>query len=262
MSWKVGVMYMPGHDWRLSALASTGFRAPNVDDMGKVFDSAPGLVVVPNPDLEPETTTNFELGVAKTIAQQFTVELNGFYTLFNNAITTDEFTLNGQDSVDYDGTMSKVTALVNKNEAYIYGVTGQVIAEFSEHFTLRSGLTYTYGRIETDTTDYPLDHIPPVYGRTGLEFQAKKLRGEFYALYNGWKHLRDYNKLGEDNLQYATEHGMPAWCTLNARGSYAINRNLLLQAALENIVDSNYRAFASGISGPGRNFVVSLRAVF
>lgn len=262
LSWKVGAMYMPGRDWRLSALASTGFRAPNVDDMGKVFDSTPGLVVVPNPDLEPETTTNFELGLGKTIAQQFTVELNGFYTLFNNAITTDEYNLNGQDSVDYDGTMSQVTALVNKNEAYIYGASGQLIAGFNEHFTLRSGLTYTYGRIKTDTTDYPLDHVPPVYGRTGLEFQAKKLRGEFYALYNGWKRLHDYNMLGEDNQQYATEHGMPAWYTLNVRGSYAITKNLLVQAALENIVDSNYRAFASGISGPGRNFIISLRAVF
>jgi len=262
LSWKAGIMYMPGREWRLSALASTGFRAPNVDDMGKVFDSAPGLVVVPNPDLEPETSTNFEFGISKTIDRQFTIDMSGFYTLLNNALSLDDFQLNGSDSVDYDGTMSRVTALVNKAEAYIYGTTAEAVAMFNEHFTLRSALTWTFGRIKTDSTDYPLDHVPPVFGRTGLQFRTKALEAEFYALYNGWKRLRDYNQLGEDNLQYATPEGMPAWCTLNVQASYAITRNFSVRAALENIGDVNYRTFASGISAPGRNFSIALRAAF
>lgn len=133
---------------------------------------------------------------------------------------------------------------------------------FNEHFILRSALTWTFGRIKTDTTDYPLDHVPPVFGRTGLQFRTKALEAEFYALYNGWKRLRDYNQLGEDNLQYATAEGMPAWCTLNVQASYAITRNFSVRAALENIGDVNYRTFASGISAPGRNFSIALRAAF
>lgn len=262
LSWKVGAMFMPGKEWRLSALASTGFRAPNVDDMGKVFDSAPGLVVVPNPDLGPETTTNFELGISKTVDHRYTLDLTGFYTLLNNALVVEEFELNGRDSVDYDGTMSRVTALVNKAEAYVYGTSVQAVAAFNDHFTLRSMLTYTYGRIKTDTTDYPLDHVPPVYGRTGLQYRTRAFEAEFYTLYNGWKRLRDYNQLGEDNLQYATTQGMPAWYTLNVQASYAITRNFSVRAALENIGDVNYRNFASGISAPGRNFSIAVRATF
>ena len=261
-SWRLGAMYMPGRDWRFNVLGSTGFRAPNVDDMGKVFESSPGQVIVPNPDLKPETSTNVELGISKTFQKEVTVEVVGFYSLLKDALAVDDFTVNGEDTIDYDDTPSKVTALVNKNEAYVYGASANFIGQMGEHFTLTSGLTYTYGRIKTDTTDYPLDHVPPVYGRTGLELHGKRLRTEVYVVYNGWKRLGDFNLLGEDNEIYATSEGMPAWYTLNVRASVAITSNVMLQAALENINDMNYRVFASGVSGPGRNFSISLRATF
>ena len=264
LTWRAGIMYMPGRDWRVSLLGSSGFRAPNVDDMGKVFDGVPGDVLVPNPDLEPETTTNFELGLSKTFNKRVTVDLNGFYTLYNNALTVDDFTVNGEDSIDYDGTLSHVSALTNKREAYLYGASGQFNAQFDEHFSFNSGVTWTYARIKTDSVDQPLDHIPPVFGRAGLAYQASRLRGEVYVVYNGWKRLSQYSTAAgsEDNLLYATSEGTPAWYTLNARASVAFTRSVSLQMALENIIDQHYRVFASGISGAGRNFTISLRANF
>ena len=45
---------------------------------------------------------------------------------------------------------------------------------------------------------------------------------KFYAMFNGWKKIKDYNPDGEDNQQYATPDGMPSWFTLNWRGSVYI----------------------------------------
>ena len=42
---------------------TTAFRAPNIDDIGKIFESEPGLVVVPNGKLKPEYAYGGELGV-------------------------------------------------------------------------------------------------------------------------------------------------------------------------------------------------------
>jgi hemoglobin/transferrin/lactoferrin receptor protein len=261
LTWRVGAAWMPGRDWRFSLLSSSGFRAPNVDDIGKVFDSAQGDVIVPNPGLKPERTTNFEASASKTVADQVTIAVNGFYTLYTNAITVGPFTMNGADSIDYDGVLSRVAALRNTREAYLYGASAQLSGHLSDRFTLSSGFTYTYARIRTDSTDYPLDHIPPVFGRTALEYQAKRLRLEGDVVYNGWKRLRDYNTTAgsEDNLKSATPEGSPPWYTLNLRGAYAFNAHLSLQLALENILDMNYRTFGSGISAPGRNFIASAR---
>ena len=84
---------------------------------------------------------------------------------------------------------------------------------------------------------------------------------ECYVLYNGWKYLSDYNLAAgsEDNIQYATADGTPAWYTLNVRAAYAFSRLLSGQVGLENIEDVHYRTFASGVSAPGRNLQVSLR---
>lgn len=264
LTWRAGVVVMPGSDWRFSLLASTGFRAPNVDDIGKVFDSAQGDVIVPNTELEPEYTTDFEASASKTLNNRSSVELNGFYTLYTNAITVGPYTVNGQDSIDFDGVLSQVAALQNTAKAYLYGTSAQFTGHFNDRFTLRSGFTYTYARIRTDSTDYPLDHIPPVFGETSLDYQAKQLRLEASVVYNGWKRLKDYNTTAgsEDNLEAATAYGSPAWYTLNVRGSYAFNAHLSLQLALENMLDMNYRTFGSGVSAPGRNFMVGVRAAF
>ena len=78
-------------------------------------------------------------------------------------------------------------------------------------------------------------------------------------MYNGWKRIAEYNPFGEDNQQYATVDGMPSWYTLNIRAGYKIGKHLGVQVAVENMLDQSYRCFASGISAPGRNFVISLR---
>jgi hemoglobin/transferrin/lactoferrin receptor protein len=72
--------------------------------------------------------------------------------------------------------------------------------------------------------------------------------------------MEDYSPSGEDNQQYATPDGMPSWYTLNLKAGYQINRYLGIQAGVENILDHHYRNFASGISAPGRNIFVTLRA--
>lgn len=258
----LGLVYMPGAGWRFTLLGATGFRAPNVDDMSKVFESVPGRLTVPNPDLKPEHTYNVDAGISKTWNNRVTLGGNAYYTIYKDAIAVRPSTFNGQDSITYDGVLSAVNTTMNANQAYIYGFNVNLNADVNEHFSISSSVNYTYGRILTDTTDYPLDHIAPVFGKTGFNLKMKKFRGEFFVIYNGPKLSRDYNLLGEDNQAYSADpvNGyMPAWMTLNIRTAYQITKNIQAQVALENILDSNYRVYASNISAPGRNLVITLR---
>ena len=259
---ELGVVFKNWHKWHFALNGSSGFRAPNVDDVSKVFDSQPGEIIVPNPDLKPEYAYTGDFSVSKIFGNVFRFQSTVFYTLYKDAITTQPFQFNGADSIMYDGTMSRVVANVNAKDAYIYGGSVKVKAFILPTLWLSSSVFYTYGRIKTDTTDYPLDHIPPAYGRTSVHWSRKKLQCEFYTIYNAWKHVADYNLFGEDNFSKATPDGTPAWYTLNLSVSYRFNPTIQVQAQLENIMDLNYRPFASGISAPGRNLVVSFRANF
>ena len=258
----IGIIVAPNTKWRLTALASTGFRAPNVDDLSKVFESNAGNLIVPNNELKPEKVANIEATIERKFNGKTTLALNGYYMNYTNALTTGKSQFNGQDSVFYDGTLSPVYTTINANEAYIYGGNLSLNSQVSDQFSLQSSLVYTYGRIKTDNGDTPLDHIPPVYGRTGITVQQQKFRGEFFVMYNGWKRIEDYRLNAEDNENYATPDGMPAWYTLNAKASYQIQEHLQFMVGLENILDVNYRVFASNISGAGRNVTFTLRGRF
>lgn len=256
----LGLVFMPLNGWRFTTNLSSGFRAPNIDDLSKLNDSnsTDQLIIVPNPDLKPENAYNAEITLGKTFGEKLQVEVTGFYTLLANAFVTQPFKYNGQDSIEFDGTLSAVQAMQNVDRAIIYGFEANLLAQITKSLSLRSTLTYTYGHVKTE--DVPLDHIPPLFGLTSLKLELSKFTGEFYVRYNAWKHLKDYSPSGEDNEAYATVDGMPAWYTLNLRVGYQFSRNINLQAGVENILDKHYRNFACGISAPGRNVFVTLRA--
>ena len=254
----LGLLYRPNSRTRVALLGSTGFRAPNVDDLTKVFDSRAGSLVVPNPNIKPEYTYNGELSVNQLISDKIKIEGTYFYTLFDKAIVVDAFTFNGQSQVSYLGQLSQVLAAQNKRRAIIQGWNVAMLARLTNQLTLSSTLNGTSGRI-SDVLNTPLDHIPPMFGRTALTYRSGRVEAEIWAMYNGWKRIVMYNPNGEDNAQYATPDGMPGWTTLNMRTSVTINSYLTVQAALENILDVNYRCFASGISAPGRNVVITVR---
>jgi hemoglobin/transferrin/lactoferrin receptor protein len=282
----IGVVYTPLTNTTIKASVSSGFRAPNIDDLAKVFESSTAAkqVVVPNADLKPEYTYNFDLTINQRIANKVSIELTGFYTLFRNAILKAPFKLNGQDSIIYNGVKSQVLASQNVNKANLYGFNFNVAADIYKGLGFSSTLSYTKGSFKTDTSktsavyekqsngtytlvsrnvsSKPLDHIPPVMGKTSITYQHKIFNTEVYLLYNGWKRLNQYNADGEDNAQYATADGAPSWMTLNWKGNVKVTKCFQVQVGVDNILDRNYRAFASGFSAGGRNFLVGLRATW
>ena len=61
----LSMVYSPGDTWKISTIASSGFRNPNIDDYGKVR-AKDAYVSVPNPQLKSEYSYNFELGLSKS----------------------------------------------------------------------------------------------------------------------------------------------------------------------------------------------------
>jgi len=258
-SGNVAVLFNYKNGWKNSFQVSTGFRVPNVDDLSKIFESAPGAIIVPNDQLKPEKTITFETGVSKYSSNKLNWENNFYYTRFFDAIVTRPFNFNGKDSIYYDGSMSQVLANQNQRKAFIYGFSSNLKINLTRNFDLSIATTYTRGEIVTDTINTPLDHIPPFMANLKANYQYQKWSLGLIVNYNGWKRIADYCLNGEDNEQYATSEGMPAWATANLRASYKFNNMLNIQVGVDNIFDTQYRTFASGINAAGRNVFVSLR---
>jgi hemoglobin/transferrin/lactoferrin receptor protein len=257
----LGLIHATAKNFRLAFLLSSGFRSPNVDDLTKVFDTRIGYVIVPNTNLKPEYTYNAEINFNK-YGEKFSFGGSIFYTWFKNAIVVDKFQLNGQDSIIYQNINSGVYAPQNKAKANVAGFSVNATYNIAKNISVDGVYTYTKGKYTNSEVTVPLDHVPPTYGRVALRYENKIGLAEFYTLFNGWKRIADYSSNGEDNVQYATVDGMPSWFTLNIRGAVKVGKNLSAQLLVENLLDRNYRYFASGISAPGRNFILSLKTSF
>ena len=96
-------MYRPDSHTELTLNLSTGFRAPNLDDMAKVFESAPGVLVVPNPDLKPEYLYNIDVGASREFGGMLLAEATCFFSYLDNAMVRREYMYNGEATIDYQG---------------------------------------------------------------------------------------------------------------------------------------------------------------
>ena len=261
-SFSAGMVYKTSSYFSLIGNLSSGYRAPNVDDLSKIFESAGGLLVVPNADLKPEQTLTGDAGF-KVETKSFELENTFFYTKFTNAIVTDSFLFDGQSTITYAGVTSQVVANQNKGNAFVTGIATKLKLNFSNNFHFDASVNYSVGRIiNNDKTQSPLDHISPLYGKLGLNYANNYFSADLYVLFNGKKPIDQFNAGGEDNQIYATKDGSPAWQTYNFKASVALAKQVTLYGGIENILDIQYRTFSSGINAPGRNFYLAAKYSF
>ncbi|ARV15575.1 TonB-dependent receptor [Polaribacter sp. SA4-12] len=269
----IGYVYRPNKDWQLNSVISSGFRSPNIDDVGRVREKS-GNVTVPNIDVKPEFAYNAEVGVQKYFNdKKFRLGATFFYTLLDSYIIRDEFTINGSNQIEFDGELGNVVANQNRGNAYITGYTANYLGKISNTWNTSGFITYTKGR--TYDTEEPMSSIPPLFGQFGLNYKKNKIELGADLRFNSKKDIEDFNfREGIDNHDLtpivdanATSdvdkyYGTPNWMTFGVNGSYLLNDKFSVQARLSNLFDEHYIEFASGVSAPGRNLSVSFVANF
>lgn len=260
----LGFSWFPRANLQLTWNGSTGFRSPNIDDVGKIFDSEPGSVVVPNPDLEPEYAYNTEIGIQKNFNDKVVLNGAAFYTYLVDALVRRDFLYNGQSQIEYKGELSNVQAIQNAAKAYVYGLEFGLEAFLTENLSMSSNLTFTEGiEEERDGTDSPSRHVAPTFGDFHIVYKNQKLRTDLFLNYNGEIANDDlaFSERSKTYLYAIDSNGnpfAPSWYTLNLRSQYMISNTLKASLSLENLTDQRYRTYSSGISAPGVNAIIGI----
>ena len=264
----LGFSWFPRANLQITFNGSTGFRSPNIDDVGKVFDSEPGSVVVPNPDLEPEYAYNVELGIQKNLKDKVVIKGAAFYTYLVDALVRRDYQFNGQSQIEYNGELSNVQAMQNAAKAYVYGFEFGLEAFLTDNLSLVSNLTLTAGiEEEEDGTDTPARHVAPTFGDFHLVWKNQNLKTDLFINYNGEIANNDL-ATSEQNKSYIyaqDSNGLPyspSWYTLNLRSQYSLTNALKVSLGLENITNQLYRSYSSGIAAPGTNLILGVSYSF
>lgn len=263
-----GAVYTPNEKTVVRANMGTAFRSPNVDDMGKVFDAEPGAVTVPNPDLNAEYAYNFDIGLAHVFGDFFKLDVSAYYTQLQNALVRRNFMFNGQDSILFDGQLNQVQAIQNSAVANVFGVQANFDFKFGNGFFFYTSLNFQKGEEELDNgTTSASRHAAPFFGLSRFGYAKNKLNVQCYSNFQGERKFEDlaFEEQNKDEIYAKDANGnnySPAWYTLNLKASYDFRKNMTVSSGIENITDQRYRPYSSGISGAGRNFILSFSTRF
>lgn len=217
---------------------SSGFRAPNVDDMGTL-----GIVdfryEIPVADLRPEKSSHTELGY-KVSLPQFSAAASVFYMHIRDLIT--RIREEGQVINGYP-----VYRKENTESAFIRGVETEFQYRPVKFLQVEAHMSYTYG--QNLTKDEPMRRIPPLNARLRITWRKA---GWFAAAETAGAGAQRRLAQGDKEDNRIPSGGTPGWQVFNLYGGMETGR-IHLSAGLQNLLNCDYRTHGSGINGAGRS---------
>ena len=220
---KVSVKYnhldANGRDHIFRSSIGGGYRVPNLKERYYVFDhSNLGYKVMGNPDLQPETSTSYQLGYQGQLSDKVNLHVNGFYNEIEDLIQTDEA------NATYEGNIA-IYKYMNVDSATTYG--GDIGVDWQVDDNAKLQANYAYIHTHNDVSDTELTYQPSHKVMLALDYRINDK-------------LQLIPRLNYESKQLITTSDQaysPSWWTLDSKLNYDATANLSLYAAINNIFD-------------------------
>lgn len=222
---------------------NTGFRAPNIDDLGTL-----GIVdfryETPDFDLKPESSLQYQIGY-KFLGKNIKGDLFLYQNELYNLITRKRV---GEQVIEGYPLYRKE----NSERAFVRGIETAWDFVLNSSFTVYSSLTYTYG--QNKTKDEPMRRIPPLFGRLALDYRNAGwlLNAELLSALS-----QERLAQGDIDDNRIPEGGTPGWTVVNINTGYSW-KFLSADLSLKNLFNVDYRYHGSGINGYGRSLFITV----
>ncbi len=283
---KLGLVWQLNPNLTLTAQYAAGFRAPQYNEINSGFTNLTGAFfryrTLSNPDLRPETSQSFEVGL-RGVYPQTSFRVAGYYNTYNDFI--EAFREVGSEPSPPDsgipgGPPPPPVILFqsqNVSQARIYGLEAGVQHYFNPEltgFSLNASVAWTVG--DNTTENIPLLSVEPFTAVVGLHYDAPSERwgGRLIATLvadprDPQRDVVQTNPMAPPQVPFVAS----GYTTVDVLGYYAFDNGLNLNFGVYNLFDTKYFLYSETRSlfvGPeverraqaGRNVAVSLSMTF
>ena len=260
------LVYHPASEWTVRGGVSRGFRAPNLKEnsasaatqsggngcrslagMGWTntsvnADGTRGCYMAGNPDLQPETSTNFELGTSW--------DRNGW------ALGATYFHTNFKNKIDYQplGFYNGFwwTRMANAQRARTRGLEGFVNVPLAKGLTWNTNITKMF-ESKNLSTGASLLAVPELSIYSSLQWQIRQ----------GWSTMFSARHVGKEVVTTGTATTFAkAYTTFDVSMNYNVTDTLTLRAGIINLADKETRTIGANYDNGGRTYFVGMTARF
>ncbi|KEH11888.1 TonB-dependent receptor [Delftia sp. 670] len=260
------LVYHPASEWTVRGGVSRGFRAPNLKEnsasaatqsggngcrslsgMGWTStsvnaDGTRGCYMAGNPDLQPETSTNFELGTSW--------DRNGW------ALGATYFHTNFKNKIDYQplGFYNGFwwTRMANAQRARTRGLEGFVNVPLAKGLTWNTNITKMF-ESKNLSTGASLLAVPELSIYSSLQWQIRQ----------GWSAMFSARHVGKEVVTTGTATTFAkAYTTFDVSMNYNVTDSMTLRAGIINLTDKETRTIGANYDNGGRTYFVGMTARF
>ena len=242
------LQYKMNHNIRFVASLNSGFRAPNIDDLGTL-----GIVdfrfETPNYELGPERSRQGQLGM-KWERKQFISEVFVYRNRLSNLIS--RVRLDTQTMQGYP-----LYTKVNSGKAYIQGIESAFRWNPYRNLSLSGSFTWTRG--DNISASEPMRRIPPAFGWLKLSC----LPTSHTSVSLEWLAAGRQDRLaqGDRDDNRIPAGGTPGWSVLNLHAGWT-KKHISVNLSALNLTNEDYRTHGSGVNGVGRSLWATIRYRF
>jgi len=243
---KLSLLFKPTPETGIRSSWGKAFRGPNVYELYRKWISSTGITYLPNPDLEPETTSSWEVGLDQYLTQSSLIRLTYFYNDIEDLIYRAT-----------DPTDSKIKIWQNAGSAVTKGIEFSLNHRISQEWDYLFNYTYTDGKIKENKALPAIEGkritgIPENMFNTGLNYHHNKFKGSILGRYVGKTYSNDDNS--DTNIGYYKCYD--PYFIVNLNLSYKVCKYTDLTLAVDNLFDEEYYQY---YKSPGRTFTAKLK---
>lgn len=258
----LGIVYAPVRDLHVTGNVANGYRQPNAQDL---FFNGPASVgtVLGNPDLNPEKSVSYDLGV-RWGPGAFGFAGNLFYSTYDDLIDAIDVTQAGGPPGP------RTYRYVNITNARIWGGDLEAEYRFLRRFQARVAMAGQIGDITNADAilrlygvvaeQAPLPSIPPIKGTAALRWRDAS--GRFWVEPSArWSWRTNRLPLPTPGVSFFTEF-KKEWMVGDLMAGARLPAGQRIVVGVRNIADRSYRQAIGSLDEPGRSFVGSLSVDF
>ena len=269
------LVWNPFSQWTFKGGVSRGFKAPTVNELHDGISSVGGQgtnIGFGNPDLEPEITTNTELGAYFDNLDGFKANVTVFHNRFKdkidagpaipNCASASNPNLPGCISYGPGFTQDDFSQSINIGKAETRGVEVGSSWQFAPDWRLSGNYTLTDSEQKSgENQGQPLTNTPRHLLNAAINWQATPaldlwFKGEYRSkrdrFTDRYANLSAANQLIDDQVG-----DLKAYSVFHLGASYQAAENVTLKAAIYNLFDRDFTEGERYIDGSGSEAWVS-----
>ena len=253
------LVYHAGDHWNPFGGVSQGFRAPNLSDLTRLDTARSSEIETPSPGLSPEKFLACELGV-KASYERWNAQFAGYCTHIRDLI------IRYPTGVLIEG--NREVQKANAGDGCVRGIEFHGDYRLTRLWSLFGGVAWQWGEADTYPASEkikarrPMSRIAPLSAVAGARCQIDNGRFWFEALARMADRQDRLSPEDEADTQRIPPGGTPGYAVFDLRGGMRVSQRLSITAALENLLDKDYRIHGSGQNEPGRNLVLAVDWAF